>query len=120
MAGVNKVILIGRLGKDPEVKYTQSGAAVANFSMATSEEWKDDSGNKQSKTEWHNVVAWRRLGEICGEYLFKGSQIYVEGKLQTRDWEDQDGNKRYTTEVVIQSMQMLDGKKDHDNSAPRY
>ncbi len=109
MAGVNKVILVGRLGRDPEVRYTPSGVAVANFSMATSEEWKDkDSGEKKERTEWHRIVAWRRLGEICGEYLRKGSQIYIEGKLQTRDWEDRDGNKRYTTEIVAQSMQMLD------------
>lgn len=109
MAGVNKVILVGRLGRDPEVKYTPSGVAVANFSMATSEEWKDrDSGEKKERTEWHRIVAWRRLGEICGEYLRKGSQIYIEGKLQTRDWEDRDGNKRYTTEIVAQNMQMLD------------
>ncbi|MBL7176642.1 MAG: single-stranded DNA-binding protein [Desulfobacteraceae bacterium] len=109
MAGVNKVILVGRLGRDPEVRYTPSGVAVANFSMATSEEWKDkDTGEKKERTEWHRIVAWRRLGEICGEYLHKGSQIYIEGKLQTRDWEDRDGNKRYTTEIVAQNMQMLD------------
>ncbi len=109
MAGVNKVILVGRLGRDPEVRYTPSGVAVANFSMATSEEWKDrDTGEKKERTEWHRIVAWRRLGEICGEYLHKGSQIFIEGKLQTRDWEDRDGNKRYTTEIVAQNMQMLD------------
>jgi len=109
MAGINKVILVGRLGRDPEVRYTRSGDAVANFSLATSEEWKDkNTGEKQEKTEWHRIVAWRRLGEICGEYLHKGSQVYVEGKLQTRSWEDRDGNTRYTTEIVAQSMQMLD------------
>jgi single-strand DNA-binding protein len=109
MAGVNKVILVGRLGKDPEVRYTPSGAAVANFSIATSEEWKDkNTGEKQERTEWHRIVAWRRLGEICGEYLHKGSQIYIEGRLQTRSWEDRDGNKRYTTEIVAQNMQMLE------------
>ena len=108
MAGVNKVILVGHLGRDPEIRYTPSGVAVANFSIATSEEWKDkDSGNKQERTEWHRIVAWRRLGEICGEYLRKGSQVYIEGKLQTRSWEDRDGNKRYTTEIVAQNMQML-------------
>jgi len=108
MAGVNKVILVGNLGRDPEVKYTPSGVTVANFSIATSEEWKDkETGEKQERTEWHRIVAWRRLGEICGEYLHKGSQIYIEGKLQTRAWEDRDGNKRYTTEIVAQSMQML-------------
>ena len=108
MAGVNKVILLGHLGRDPEVRYTPSGAAVANFTIATSEEWKDkDSGEKQERTEWHRVVAWRRLGEICGEYLHKGSQVYIEGRLQTKSWEDREGNKRYTTEVVAQIMQML-------------
>ena len=113
MAGVNKVILIGRLGQDPEVKFTQSGTAVVNFSIATSETWKDkDSGEKNEKTEWHKVVAWRRLAEICGEYLHKGSQVYIEGKLQTRSWEDQDGNKRWTTEVVANQMTMLGSKGD--------
>jgi single-strand DNA-binding protein len=108
MAGVNKVILVGNLGRDPEIKYTPSGVAVANFSIATSDEWKDkNTGEKQERTEWHRIVAWRRLGEICGEYLRKGSQIYIEGKLQTRSWEDRDGNTRYTTEIVAQSMQML-------------
>ena len=111
MAGINKVILVGRLGRDPEVRYTPSGATVANFSIATSDEWKDkETGQKQEKTEWHRIVAWRRLGEICGEYLRKGKQVYIEGKLQTRSWEDRDGNKRYTTEIVAQSMQMLDGQ----------
>ena len=123
MAGVNKVILIGRLGQDPEVKFTQSGTAVVNFSIATSETWKDkDSGEKQEKTEWHKVVAWRRLAEICGEYLHKGSQFYIEGKLQTRSWEDQDGNKRWTTEVVANQMQMLGSKgdvSDRQNPSPQ-
>ena len=107
MAGVNKVILVGRLGRDPEVRYTPSGTAVANFSIATSEQWTNKDGEKQERTEWHKIVAWKRLGEICGEYLHKGSQIYIEGRLQTRDWEDRDGNKRYTTEVIAQNMQML-------------
>jgi len=111
MASVNKVILVGRLGQDPEVKYTQSGTAVASFSLATSETWKDkETGEKKEKTEWHKIVAWRRLGEICGEYLKKGSLIYIEGALQTRSWEDKDGNKRWTTEVVAHKMQMLDSK----------
>ena len=111
MAGINKAILIGRLGSDPEVRYTPSGAAVANFSIATSEEWKDkDTGEKKERTEWHRIVAWRKLGEICGEYLEKGRQVYVEGRIQTRSWEDRDGNKRYTTEVVAQNMQMLDAQ----------
>jgi len=117
MAGVNKVILVGRLGRDPEVRYTPNGVAIANFSIATSEEWKDkDTGEKQERTEWHRIVAWRRLGEICGEYLHKGSQIYIEGRLQTRDWEDRDGNKRYTTEIVAQNMQML-GKPSREGRA---
>jgi single-strand DNA-binding protein len=105
---VNKVILIGHLGADPEVKYTPNGVAVANFRIATTERWKDkNSGETQDHTEWHRIVAWRRLGEICGEYLHKGRQVYIEGKLQTRSWEDQDGNKRWTTEIVAQNMQML-------------
>ena len=108
MAGVNKVILVGNLGRDPEVRYTPNGVAIANFSIATSEEWKDkDTGERQERVEWHRIVAWRRLGEICGEYLHKGSQVYIEGRLQTREWEDRDGNKRYTTEIVAQNMQML-------------
>ncbi len=113
MSGVNKVILVGRLGQDPEVRYTPSGVAVANFSLATSEEWTDkNSGEKQERTEWHRIVAWRRLGEICGEYLRKGSQVYIEGKLQTRSWEDRDGNKRYTTEIIANQMQMLGAASD--------
>jgi len=117
MAGINKVILIGNLGRDPEVRYTPNGVAIANFSIATSEEWKDkDTGEKQERTEWHRIVAWRRLGEICGEYLHKGSQVYIEGRLQTREWEDRDGNKRYTTEIVAQNMQML-GRPSREGKA---
>ncbi|MBE9581867.1 MAG: single-stranded DNA-binding protein [Proteobacteria bacterium] len=116
MAGINKVILIGRLGKDPEVRYTADGTAVANFSIATSDEWKDKgTGEKKERTEWHRIVAWRRLGEICGEYLSKGRQVYVEGSLQTREWEDQDGKKRWTTEIVARNMQML-GTRDQVES----
>ena len=119
MAGVNKVILVGNLGKDPEVRYTPSGVAVANFTIATSEEWKDkNTGEKQGRTEWHRVVAWRRLGEICGEYLRKGSQVYVEGKLQTRAWEDRDGSKRYTTEIVASTMQMLGAPNREGKAEP--
>lgn len=110
MAGVNKVILVGRLGADPEVRYTDKGTAVAKFNIATDETWKDKDGQKQSKTEWHRCVAFGKLGEICGEYLSKGKQVYVEGKLQTRSWEDDSGEKRYATEVNISSMVMLDGK----------
>ena len=120
MAGINKVILIGRLGSDPEVRYTPSGVAVANFNIATSEEWKDkDSGEKRERTEWHRIVAWRRLGEICGEYLSKGKQVYIEGRLQTRDWEDRDGNKRYTTEIVASDVQFLGARDSSDSGRPR-
>lgn len=109
--GLNKVVLIGRLGKDPELKYTQGGTAVANFTVATSETWTDKaSGEKKEKTEWHRIVAWGKLGEICGEYLAKGAQVFIEGKLQTRSWE-QDGVTRYVTEIVASDMQMLDSKK---------
>lgn len=113
MAGINKAILIGRLGRDPEVRYTPDGTAVANFSIATSEEWKDkDTGEKRERTEWHRIVAFRRLGEICGEYLAKGRQVYIEGRIQTRDWEDKDGIKRYTTEIVASQMQMLGSREE--------
>lgn len=103
---INKAILIGNLGADPEVRYTQSGTAVANFTLATTESWTKD-GNKEEKTEWHKIVAFARLGEICGEYLSKGSRVYIEGRIQTRQWEDKDGNKRYTTEIVAREMKML-------------
>ena len=105
---LNKVQLIGNLGKDPELKYTPSGVAVATFSIATSESWKDQEGNQQEKTEWHNIVAWRKLAEICGEYLKKGKKVYLEGKLQTRNYE-KDGIKRYVTEIVADQLIMLDG-----------
>ena len=108
MASLNKVMLIGNLGADPEIRYTPSGAAVANFRMATKDQWTNKEGEKQERTEWHRIVAWRKLGEICGEYLHKGSLVYIEGGLQTRAWEDRDGNKRYTTEIVAWRMQMLD------------
>lgn len=109
--GVNKVILIGNLGKDPEIRYTQNGTAVANFSLATTDSWTKD-GEKTERTEWHNIVVWARLAEICNEYLQKGKQIYIEGRIQTRKWEDRDGNTRYTTEIVAQNMQMLGGRGD--------
>lgn len=109
--GINKVTLIGNLGKDPEVKYMPSGQAVANVTVATSESWKDKTtGEKKEKTEWHNVVFFSRLAEIVGEYLRKGSQVYIEGKLQTRKWQDKQGNDRYTTEIVANEMQMLGGR----------
>jgi single-strand DNA-binding protein len=112
MAGINKVILIGRLGQDPEMRYTQDGTAVANFSIATSDEWKDkETGEKRERTEWHRIVAWRKLGELCGEYLSKGRQVYIEGKLQTREWQDRDGNRRFTTEIVASEVQFLGGRE---------
>lgn len=113
--GLNKAILIGHLGRDPEVRYTPSGVAVANFSLATSETWTNKDGEKETRTEWHRIVAFRRLGEICGEYLSKGKQVYIEGRIQTRDWEDRDGVKRYTTEIVANQMIMLGTK---DQAAP--
>jgi len=110
--GVNKVILVGNLGKDPEVRYSPNGNAVANITLATSEQWKDrNTGEQQEKTEWHRIVFFNRLAEIVGEYLKKGSQVYVEGKLQTRKWQGQDGQDRYTTEVVANEMQMLGGRQ---------
>ena len=122
MASVNKVILLGNLGAEPEIRYTPSGTAVANFAIATTEQWKGKDGEKNEKTEWHKIVAWARLGEICGEYLHKGSSCYIEGRLQTRSWDDKDGNKRYTTEIVAQSMQMLGSKgptHGHGVSVPK-
>ncbi len=108
MAGsVNKVILIGRLGSDPEIRYTQSGAPVANFSLATNESWKGKDGQKEERTEWHRVVVWSKLAELASQYLSKGRQVYVEGRLQTRSWEDKDGHKKYTTEVIANTLQFL-------------
>jgi single-strand DNA-binding protein len=115
--GVNKVILIGNLGSDPELRYTPNGAAVATLSVATNEVWKDNDGNQQQRTEWHRVVLWRKLAEVAGQYLKKGSQVYVEGRLQTRSWDDKDGVKRYTTEIIGNNMQML-GRKDADGPMP--
>lgn len=109
--GINKVILVGHLGKDPEVRYAASGQAIANVTIATSEQWKDkNSGEKQERTEWHRVVFFGRLAEIAGEYLKKGSQVYIEGRLQTRKWQDKDGQDRWTTEIVANDMQMLGGR----------
>lgn len=111
MAGVNKVIIVGNLGNDPEVRYAANGSAIANISIATSESWKDkNTGDMQEKTEWHRVVMFNRLGEIAGEYLKKGSKVYIEGKLQTRKWQDNSGQDRYTTEIVAATMQMLDSR----------
>ena len=112
MAGVNKVILVGNLGKDPEVKYLDNGVAVANFSLATTENYKNKEGEKVSQTEWHNIVLWRGLAEVAEKYLKKGASVYVEGKIKTRKWEDKDGNTRYNTEILADNMTMLGGKKD--------
>lgn len=107
MASVNKVILIGNLGADPEIRYTAGGTPVANFNLATKETWTNKDGVREDRTEWHRIVAWGKLGQICGEYLVKGKLVYIEGKLRTRSWEDREGNKRYTTEILAQTMQML-------------
>jgi len=107
MAGVNKVILIGKLGADPEIRYTSNGTAVANFRLATTERWNNPAGEKEERTEWHRIVAFGKLGEICGEYLGKGKQVYIEGRIQTRTWEDKDGKQRTTTEIIAAGMQML-------------
>ncbi|WP_319406768.1 single-stranded DNA-binding protein [uncultured Desulfosarcina sp.] len=120
--GINKVILVGNLGQDPEIRYTADGRPIANFSIATSESWKDkNSGEKREKTEWHRVVVFGKLAEICGEYLSKGRQVYIEGKLQTRKWQGQDGQDRYTTEIVVDQrgiMQML-GTREGGGGGPR-
>ncbi len=118
---VNKAILVGRLGKDPEVRYTPDGTMVTTFTMATDENYKDKNGEKVQKTEWHKIVTYRRLAEICGNYLVKGKMVYIEGKIQTRSWDDKEGVKRYTTEIVANDMQMLDSKgqsKPADDSIP--
>jgi len=116
---INKVILVGRLGRDPEVRYTPDGTMVTNFTMATDEQWKDKSGERTKKTEWHRIVTFGKLAEICGSYLSKGSLIYLEGRLQTRSWDDKDGNKRSTTEIVAQTMQMLDSKGKEGGENPK-
>jgi len=116
MASVNKVILVGRLGKDPEVRYMPNGEAVANATLATSETWKDKNGEKQEKTEWHRVTFYRKLAEIVGEYLKKGSMVYVEGRLETRKWTDKEGKERYTTEIIANEMQMLSSRSGGGNS----
>ena len=117
MAGVNKVILVGNLGADPEVRYTPGGTAVANFRIATTESYKNKEGVKEDKTEWHRIVTFGKLAEICGEYLHKGKQVYVEGRIQTSQWDDKEGNKRYTTEIVCNQMQML-GRVGDKGSVP--
>jgi len=117
MAGVNKVILLGNLGGDPEMRYLPSGVAVASFSLATTETYTNKEGEKVTKTEWHKIVAYRRLGEICGEFLSKGKQVYIEGKIQTRSWDDREGVKKYKTEIIADTMQML-GSKGSGGGAP--
>ena len=117
--GVNKVIILGNVGQDPETKFTASGTAIANLSVATSESWKDkQTGQQVDKTEWHRVVAFNRLAEIIGEYVKKGSKVYIEGKLTTRKWQDQGGADRYTTEIVASEMQMLDSRGDNSGAQP--
>lgn len=116
MAGVNKVILIGNLGKDPEVRYLDNGVAVANFSLATTENYKNKEGERVSQTEWHNIVLWRGLAEVAEKWLKKGSSVYVEGKIRTRKWEDKDGNTRYSTEILGDNMTMLGGKPSSETS----
>lgn len=116
MASVNKVILVGNLGRDPEMRYAPSGDAITNFSIATTDSWKDKNGQKQERTEWHRISMFGKLAEIAGEYLKKGSTCYVEGRLQTREWQDKEGNKRQTTEVVADRMQMLGGRSTEPSS----
>ena len=117
--GINKVILIGNLGRDPETRYTQGGSAVTTFSLATSDQWRDrETNEQQERTEWHRVVCFARLGEIAGQYLRRGSKCYIEGRLQTRSWEDREGQTRYTTEIVARDMQMLDSRGDSSGSYP--
>ena len=116
MANVNRVILIGRLGQDPELKSTAQGKSVANFSLATNESWKDSTGAKQERTEWHRIVVWDKTAELCNQYLKKGREAYIEGRLQTREWDDKEGKKRYTTEIVAERVQFL-GSKSADAGA---
>ncbi|HID11729.1 MAG TPA: single-stranded DNA-binding protein [Candidatus Latescibacteria bacterium] len=116
--GVNKVILVGNLGADPELRYTPSGRPVATFRIATTDVWTDANGERQERTEWHRIVTWDRLAEICGEYLRKGSKVYIEGRIQTRVWEDQNGVQRYTTEIVARDMRMLDTKPSVPEEPP--
>jgi single-strand DNA-binding protein len=118
---INKAILIGRLGKDPEVRYTQDGMMVTSFNLATDEQWKDKNGERVQRTEWHRIVTFGKLAEICGNYLVKGKLIFIEGRIQTRAWEDKEGVKRYTTEIVANDMKMLDSKgqgRTDDTAAP--
>lgn len=115
---MNKAMIIGNLGNDPEIRYTQDGIPVATFSVATTERWKDGEGNRQEHTDWHRVVAWRGLAEVCGEHLSKGSKVFIEGKLRTRKWEDQNGNTRYTTEIIARDLEMLGGRQQDNGGSP--
>jgi len=109
---MNKAIIVGHLGADPEVRQSQNGIAIANFNVATTSKWKDRDGQQQEQTEWHRIVVFGRLGEVCGQYLHKGAKVYIEGRIQTRQWDDRDGNKRYTTEIVAGEMTMLDSRQN--------
>jgi single-strand DNA-binding protein len=111
---VNKVILVGRLGRDPELRYTPKGQAVANFTVATNEVWRNQDGERQERTEWHRIVVWGKTAEFCGNYVTKGRQVYIEGRLQTREWEDREGQKRWTTEIVAQNIQLLGSRREGD------
>jgi single-strand DNA-binding protein len=117
---LNKIMIIGNLGSDPELRYTQSGTPVVSFRVATTEKWKDKGGQMQEQTEWHTCQAWSKLAEICGNYLKKGSKVYIEGSVHTRKWQDQSGNDRYSTEVKVKEMKMLDGKKDGQQSGGEW
>jgi len=120
MAGINKVILVGNLGKDPEIRNLDSGVKVASFSLATTEFYKDKEGNRADHTEWHNIVLWRGLADVAESYLKKGSQIYLEGRIRTRQWEDKDGNKRYTTDILGDNLMMLGRREDTGSKTGRY
>ena len=119
MSGVNRAIIIGRLGADPEVRYTQGGTAVANFNVATSETWTDKSGQRQEKTEWHRIVVWGNLAEVCGQYLTKGREAYIEGKIETREWEDKNGQRRFTTEIKAQTVQFIGAGQQQGQAGQR-
>ena len=120
MGSLNKVMLIGNLGKDPEIRYTQSGSAVATFSLATTDRWTDRQGERQEKTEWHDIVAFDKLADLAQSYLNKGKSVYIEGRLQTRNWEDQNGQKRYRTEIVVNSLQFLEPRSSSENVNQQY
>ena len=120
MASANRVILVGHVGRPPEVSYMQNGDAVAKFSIATTDTWKDKGGERHEKTEWHNIIVFRRLGEVAGQFLKKGSMVYLEGRLQTRKWQDKNGQDRYTTEIICDQMQMLGGKSGGDGKRDDY